>query len=399
MRTLNIFIPHCSDLLTDHRPHGDGLVANGFIRHLAERGHNLYVAAERVDVRHPFPSNVRLHSLQQKSGPLARLAYMARMRRLYRHYSRTVRFDVIHQLNPVFTGMSLALVGAQPPLVLGPYVARWPNDPDAAGASVKPLAHLLTSLRAGIARRQQAHASILLLTTPAAVDRIPAYEVLAARTRMLPHGLDTNLFVPPEPSPSVRDATSTLDILFLSNIVERKGIFDLLEAFASIASDFPAARLLVAGDGPELPRSKAVVAEMPVRGQVVFLGRQTREQSLRLLQQCTVFCQPSLGEPFGMSAAEAMSCGKPLVVTDAGGLGYLVDDAGGLRVPPASPVALAAALKRLLSDADLREKMGRYNRQRMVEWMSWQAVIGRLETIYEDVLNSARPGAVDRGTT
>jgi hypothetical protein len=54
-RPLNIFVPHCSDLLTDHRPHGDGLVAYGFIRHLSERGHNLYIAAQEVDLRDPLP--------------------------------------------------------------------------------------------------------------------------------------------------------------------------------------------------------------------------------------------------------------------------------------------------------------------------------------------------------
>lgn len=44
-RPLNIFVPHCSELLTDHRPHGDGLISHALISRLAERGHELYIAA------------------------------------------------------------------------------------------------------------------------------------------------------------------------------------------------------------------------------------------------------------------------------------------------------------------------------------------------------------------
>ena len=79
-RPLNIFVPHCSDLLTDHRPHGDGLIAHGFIRHLSERGHNLYMAAQEVDLRDPLPSNVHIFPIAprtQEPAPIAALLHVA----------------------------------------------------------------------------------------------------------------------------------------------------------------------------------------------------------------------------------------------------------------------------------------------------------------------------------
>ena len=384
MQPLNIFVPHCSDLLTDHRPHGDGLVANGFLRHIARRGHHLYVAAERVDVLEPFPGNVHITELNPagRKGLGVRLRYLHEMRRLFRQQRRTVRFDLVHQLNPVFTGMSLALPGDRTPLVLGPYVANWPDNPDAAHASPGPARGVIAAARTLLARLQQSQASALLLTTPAAVDRIPQHAELNARMHLLPHGLDTNLFVPPSHAP----VSKTLDILFLSNVSRRKGIFDLLQAFEAIAAEFPSARLQIAGDGPELGEAQAMAERMSCRDAIHFLGRQTRAGSLSLLQQCTLFCQPSLGEPFGMSAAEAMGCGKPLVITAAGGLQYLIDDAGGMRVPVGSPEPLAHAIRALLSDPSLRASMGAHNQRRAVEWLAWDRVIDRLEQIYVELL-------------
>jgi hypothetical protein len=131
---LTIFIPHCSDLLTDHLPHGDGLIAHGFISHLARRGHRVHVAAQRVDLKQPLGPNVTIHQISENSSGeiLWRAGYMRSLRRLFWELKKTVRFDLIHQLNPVFTGLSLPLTGSGLPLVLGTYVARWPADSDGA---------------------------------------------------------------------------------------------------------------------------------------------------------------------------------------------------------------------------------------------------------------------------
>src|SRR6059058_6107479 len=103
---LTIFIAHPSDLLTDHRPHGDGLLAWGYIRELAARGHDLHVAAEQVDLRCDTPPNVHLYpfgALGLAAAP-RRMLYMWRMRRLLLNLRRTRRVDLVHQLNPVDVG-------------------------------------------------------------------------------------------------------------------------------------------------------------------------------------------------------------------------------------------------------------------------------------------------------
>ena len=89
-----------------------------------------------------------------------------------------------------------------------------------------------------------------------------------------------------------------------------------------------------------------------------------------------------------------MSCGKPLVVTSAGGLGHLVDEGGGLHVPVRSPSSLAKALAALLSDPERMQAMGRHNRHRAHSFMSWDRVLERLESIYGDVSGRASSRAL-----
>jgi glycosyltransferase involved in cell wall biosynthesis len=209
---------------------------------------------------------------------------------------------------------------------------------------------------------------------------------------MLPHGVDSDLFCPKIKSTSESEPAerNTAEILFMANVGRHKGIFDLLQAFDRVALRFPLAHLTIAGDGSELPEVQRAASALSASGRVCFVGRQDRAGAVTLLQNTDIYCLPSHGEPYGMSAVEAMSCGKPLVVTDAGGLGCLVDDGGGLRVPVRDPQRLAEAICELIADPARRRKMGEHNRNRVVETMAWDRVIDRLEEIYMTAIMSKR---------
>ena len=386
-RNLNIFIPHCSGLLTDHLPHGDGLVAHGFISKLAQRGHNLWVAAEQVDLAKPLGQNVRLFPIRsnRKNGMVARLDYMRQVRQLFHRLQREIAFDLIHQLNPVYTGMSLALWDAKVPVVLGPYVADWPVDPD----STSPLGLLGQIVEKSIAWAQQRNAQTLLLTTEAARNRIISSHRAASHSSLLPHGID-EVFFRPASAEHANEAAEHQRILFLANITVRKGIFDLLQAFEIVHSRFPAAELLLAGAGDDLERCKTAAASLSSSKQISFLGYTTRAQTVPLFHRSSLCCMPSHGEPFGMTVVEAMSCGLPVIVTNAGGVAHLVDSFGGLRVPVGSPQALADALTDLLAHPARRAEMGKHNRAKVLNTMTWDRVIDRLEEIYFTNIETTR---------
>ncbi len=177
-------------------------------------------------------------------------------------------FDLVHQLNPVFTGISLCLVGSGLPLVLGTYVARWPIDPDAFGARGR-WGSVVQRGRDRIAGAQQRRADALVLTTPAAWNRLPDPEAVRNRIHVIPHGVDTELFSPYPgwESPENLEAEQRRpSILFLANVVKRKGILTLIAAFVAVLREFHECKLRVAGSGSDLAEAKQFALAPGLRG-------------------------------------------------------------------------------------------------------------------------------------
>ena len=111
------------------------------------------------------------------------------------------------------------------------------------------------------------------------------------------------------------------------------------------------------------------------------------------MQACDVYCLPSYGEPFGMTALEAMACARPVVATDAGGLRYLVPDEGAARCPRAMPPRSPPPCDELLADPRCARAMGEHNRRVVEERYAWSRVVDRLEDLYREAIASPRPGA------
>jgi glycosyltransferase involved in cell wall biosynthesis len=103
------------------------------------------------------------------------------------------------------------------------------------------------------------------------------------------------------------------------------------------------------------------------------------------MRRADVYCLPSFSEPFGISALEAMSCGRPVVATNVGGLGRLIQSEGGRTVPAGDPAALGSAIAELLRDPGLRREMGSFNRALVERRYSWDAVVDELESVYDEV--------------
>lgn len=379
-RPLTIFIIHPSDVLTDHLPHGDGTVAWGFIQELGRRGHRLHVACEKIDLVGPPPPNVSLYPIRTRTrlGAMHALEYMLGCRALFERLRRRTSFDVAHQLNPVFGGLSLALLGTGVPVVLGTYVAAWP-----CGWDGLPLieTRLADHLKRALLYLQQRSAAALLVTTRAALEtRIINTPAIRALVRWQHHGIDTAAFVP---EPAARTAgLASARILFLANVGIVKGIFPLLEAFARVLAARPDTTLVIAGGGSMLGKVRRRIVELGVGGAVDVLGNVPRTDVARLMHGSAVYCLPSFGEPYGMSAIEAMAAGLPLVITDGGGLAEVADAQGALYVQPGDVEALSDALLTVLSSPERARAMGDHNMRRARDVFAWSTVVDSLEAAY-----------------
>ena len=161
--------------------------------------------------------------------------------------------------------------------------------------------------------------------------------------------------------------TGVARLVFLGQLVERKGLHVLVEAFARLQG--AAELLIVGGDwgAPGYPqRLKAMARDAGVASSIHFENH--RQDVGAVLSTADVFVLPSFSEARPRSIIEAMSLGVPVVASDVGGIPSLVaHEETGLLVPAGNPDALAAALDRLIQSPDLCHRLGVTGRQRVEE--------------------------------
>ena len=222
----------------------------------------------------------------------------------------------------------------------------------------------------------------LLATSPQYAQSSPSLQRFAGKTEIVPLGIDLTLFHPPATEQS-RSPEPT--ILFVGRFRYYKGLSVLLDALRLV----PEGHLILCGSGPEEPDLRARAAHPDLAGRITFTGAVPEEELIRLYQQAWVFVLPSVerSEAFGQVLIEAMASGLPVISTELGTGTSYVNKAGqtGLIVPPRDPVALAEALRTLLSNATLRRQFGEAGRRRAEAEFGVDAMIDRLVRVYQQV--------------
>jgi glycosyltransferase involved in cell wall biosynthesis len=172
---------------------------------------------------------------------------------------------------------------------------------------------------------------------------------------------------------------------FAGRLVREKGVDVLLRAFALVVRRLPAARLILAGDGPEAQALRRLAEELGLGTSVAWLGHLPPAELEQGLRPAWVQAVPSLwAEPFGMVATEPMVRGTAVVASSTGGLAEVVQHGQtGLSVPPGDVAGLADALLQLLGDRDRAEEMGRAGRRVAADRFSWAAHVDRFLELYQ----------------
>jgi glycosyltransferase involved in cell wall biosynthesis len=164
-------------------------------------------------------------------------------------------------------------------------------------------------------------------------------------------------------------------VLYVGRLAPEKNVDTLVEALGDL-------NLVVAGDGPLRERVPNALGAVP------------HAEVERLLERASVVVAPCERQGFGLAAAEAMAHARPVVAAAGGALLELVSDGQtGLLVPPRDAAALREAVERLLTDPELRGRLGRSARARARERFSWDAVIERTLEVYRRACSAVMPGA------
>ena len=186
-----------------------------------------------------------------------------------------------------------------------------------------------------------------------------------------------------------RAASSVTRFVFLGRIGQRKGAFDLLQAFANLPADcLPQAQLTLAGDG-ELDKASDLVKQLNLEDHVELPGWIDLEQRNRLLWDADVFILPSYNEGLPMAMLEAMAWGLPVISTPVGGIPeVIVSGENGYLADPGDIKALSAAMQSLVEDDALRLAMGRSARKRIAP-LDLTLYCEQLTKIYRSVLENS----------
>jgi phosphatidylinositol alpha-1,6-mannosyltransferase len=176
-------------------------------------------------------------------------------------------------------------------------------------------------------------------------------------------------------------------LLSVGRLVPRKG-FDLaLRSVAAVSAEYPGLDYLIAGDGPEACRLESLTRDLGLTGHVHFMGQVNERTKWAAYDACDVFVMPNrvLGgadwEGFGIVFLEAALSGRPSIAGRTGGTAdAVVDEVTGLLVDPESPDELTGALRRLLRDDRLRDRLGRAGEEAARTRFSPAAAAERLST-------------------
>ena len=226
--------------------------------------------------------------------------------------------------------------------------------------------------------------AVLTVSENSKIDINKQMRVRLANMTVVPVGVDHEVFRPYD------DVTKKKGRLMVtsSSDVPMKGLVPLLEAIAKLRVERDI-DLVVIGQ----PRPKGRVAQTMTRlgleDIVHTISGVSDEELARLYGEAEVAIVPSLYEGFSLPAIEAMSCGVAVVATTGGALPEVVGTSGetGLLVEPNDPEALVAAIRELLDNEELREKLGANGRQRVIERFTWQVTARGTAACYDAILS------------
>ncbi|HUI90434.1 MAG TPA: glycosyltransferase [Anaerolineales bacterium] len=251
-------------------------------------------------------------------------------------------------------------------------------------------------------RRVLAHADRVIVATLAEQTQLRfLYKADDHKIMIIPPGVDISHFYPISPDEAKMVIGLKPDIrliLFVGRIEPLKGVDTLIRAMSCLKLNNPdrPVHLAIIGGEPdaspeqmsnEMVRLQKLCDDLALDQTVVFLGKRGQDTLPYYYSASEMLVMPSHYESFGMVALEAMACGTPVIASEVGGLGFLVQNGEtGYTIPSGEPDILCDRLSTLLNNAGLRERMGKRAAQ-YAQSYTWDKIAAQILKVYQTLLN------------
>ena len=306
------------------------------------------------------------------------------LRTLTEHLYTPMRLPVDHI--DVFNTMMAPLVNPPCSLVIHIKSMHAYSEPD----SVKPLARFYRRMNLPRSARL---ADVVIINSESVRSEITQYlDVDPQKLRLIYEAVDHELFRPGDAAEArARVASHGVTkpfVLFVSSLWPYKNCHGLLRAWARARHELGNRQLVIVGprrDKEYVAELEALVAELGIGGDVVFVGGVPLEETVDFYRAADVFVYPSFNETFGLPILEAMACGCPVVTSQRSSM---PETAGGaaLLVDPSSPDSIARAIIDATADSDRRRDAG----LRRAAEFTWSAVAASTLDVYREVAERRR---------
>ncbi|NQU77298.1 glycosyltransferase [Candidatus Falkowbacteria bacterium] len=190
-------------------------------------------------------------------------------------------------------------------------------------------------------------------------------------------------------------------ILYIGRIERFKGIETIIHALPLVLRKLPGfaenLKIVIVGgkigkrsnisDKQEVRRLSSIAKELKIEDKILFLGRRDPKKLRYYYSSSDVCVIPSYYESFGMTSLEAMRCGAPVIVSDVGGLSYVVQDRKtGLIFPPGNNKILANKIIKLLTNNKLKNKLVKNSEEMVKENYGWRNISSEIANLYQELL-------------
>lgn len=178
-------------------------------------------------------------------------------------------------------------------------------------------------------------------------------------------------------------------VFYVGRLVREKGVHVLIDSIPKIASRYNDVKFVVAGKGPEIDYLRSKAANMGVENRVYFTGYISDADLLKLYKCADISVFPSLYEPFGIVALEGMVAETPVVVSNVGGLGDIVEHrVDGMKVSPGNADELADSILELLFNPELVSSIKQNALNKIKDVYNWELITKKTAEIYTEIIKN-----------
>jgi phosphatidylinositol alpha-mannosyltransferase len=343
-----------------------------FAREARRLGHHVDIITSHLDGAELAPNIIRLGRSMPvyANGSQARITIGTRLRRDMRRALREGRYDIVHVHSPLTPVLPLLAIEEAEVPVIGTFHTYFDRS------------FAYRTFRGYFQRRLEMLASAIAVSQSAIIALTRYFD---ADWKIIPNGIDTELFRPDVPRPTAlrRDVPN---ILFLGRFDPRNGLATTIDAFKRVRGRGRRAQLVVVGDGPLRNHYRKHAAGDP---DITFVGA-VLDGRPGYYAHASMYACPTTKASFGITLLEAMASETAIVCSDILGFRDVVaHDREALMVPSGDRDSLANAMVHLLDDEGLRTRLGETGRARAAAY-DWRCVTALVLAEYRNVLAPAR---------